>query len=72
MDSQLYVTFKRYDVLDTSKTILPFPCMELFSQFKCIKNHLRTFGNPLAVDESFSKVIILFLTHRWYYVGNPL
>jgi len=25
-----------------------------------IKNHLRKFGNPLAVDESFSKGMILF------------
>jgi len=60
MDPQLYFAFKHDDVLDTSKTILPFPCMELFSGFKCIKNHLRILGNPLAVDDSFSKVMILF------------
>jgi len=41
MDPQLYFTFKRDNTFDTSKNILPFPCMEMFSWFKCIKNHLR-------------------------------
>jgi len=60
MDPKLYFTFKRDDVSDTSKSILPFPCLELFNRFKCIKTHLRIFGNPLAVDESISKVMMLF------------
>ena len=34
--------------------------MELFNRFKCIKTHLRIFGNLLAVDESISKVMMLF------------
>jgi len=36
--------YNLYNVLDTSKIIsivLPFPCMEMFSWFKCIKNQLR-------------------------------
>ena len=48
------------NVSDTSKRILAFPCLELFSWFKRIKNHLRIFGNRLAVDKSFCKVTILF------------
>jgi len=31
MDPQLHFTFKRDDVLDTSKGILTFPRLELFS-----------------------------------------
>jgi len=60
MDPQLYFTFKRDDVSGTFESILPFPCLELFSWFQRIKNHLRIFGNQLAVDESFSKLMILF------------
>jgi len=30
MDPQLYFTFQRDDVSDTFKSILPFPCLELF------------------------------------------
>ena len=40
MDPQLHFTFKRDDVLDTSKGILTFPRLELFSWFKRIENHL--------------------------------
>ena len=56
------------NVSDTSKSVLPFTCLELFSWFKHIKNHLRKFDNQLAVDESFSKAMILFfkLTHRFH------
>jgi len=60
MDPQLYFTFKHDDVMDTSRAILHFPSVELISWFKRIKNHLRIFGNQLAVDESFSKVMIMF------------
>jgi len=31
MDPQLYFIFKRDDISDTSKSILAFPCLELFS-----------------------------------------
>jgi len=61
MDPQLYFNFKCDDVSDISKSILPFPCLERISSFKRIKNHLRIFGNQLAFDESFSKVMILYL-----------
>jgi len=62
MDTGLYFTFKRDAVSNTSKSVLPFPCLKLFSSFKRIKNHLRTCGNQLAVDESFCKVMILFFS----------
>ena len=60
MDTQLCSTFKRDDVLDASKSNLPIPCLELLNWFKRIKNNLRIFGDQLAVDESFSKDMILF------------
>ena len=62
------------DASDASKSILPFTCLELFSWLKHLNNQLRKFGNQLAVDESFSKVMILFfsLTHRCHCVGHSL
>jgi len=36
-DTQLYFTSKCDDVSETSESILPLPCMELFNWFKHIK-----------------------------------
>jgi len=48
MDPQLYFTFKRGDVLDTSKNILPFLYMEMFSLFKRIKKGVSSCTAPGA------------------------
>jgi len=75
MDPQLYFTFKRGEVLDTSKNILPFLYMEMFSLFKHLKKSPKNINvviHLLSLNPSTNYDPVLLIKHRCHCVGHSL